>query len=48
MQKLAAPKKNNDNDKRTAFVLHMLDLFLKKVMNKWNTVTIVYDKSRTQ
>ena len=40
MQKLAATSKNKNIDTTTAFVSHMSDLFLKKVMIKWNTLII--------
>ena len=44
MQKLAATIQINDIGTTTAFVSHMSDYFLKKVMIKWNTLIILYIK----
>ena len=40
MQKLAATSKIKEIDTTTAFVSQMSEKFLKKVMIKWNTLTI--------
>ena len=46
MQKLAATSKSIDTT--TAFVSHMSDWFLKKIMIKWNTLIIIYIKTETR
>ena len=47
MQKLAATNKSIDNDTRTAFVSHMSELFLKKIMIRGDTLIINYIKVDT-
>ena len=48
MQKLAATSKINDIDTETAFVSHISNYFLKKVMIKWNTLIEIYIKTQTR
>ena len=47
MQKVAATSKIVVIDTTTAFISDMLDQFLKKFMNKWNTLITIYIKTQT-
>ena len=48
MQKYAATSKIIDINGTTAFVSHMSDLFMKKMMIKWNTLIKIYIKTQTR
>ena len=48
MQKPAATNKSSHIDTTTAFVSHMFDQFLKKIMIKWTTLILIYFKTQTR